>query len=86
MLVSSAVYSIHSFIFLSFPTGTLGPFRGFCDHTYRHTVGLLWTSDQPAAKASTYTRQSFHSQELIVQDEPLASLSGFLDHTHTDTQ
>jgi hypothetical protein len=26
-------------------------------HTYRHTVGLLWTSDQPVAEASTYTRQ-----------------------------
>jgi hypothetical protein len=27
-----------------------------------------------------------HSQALIVQDGPLACLSGFLDHTHTDTQ
>jgi hypothetical protein len=26
-----------------------------------------------------------HSQALIVQDGPLASLSGFLDHTHKDT-
>jgi hypothetical protein len=26
-------------------------------HTYRHTVGLLWTSDQPVAEASTYTGQ-----------------------------
>jgi hypothetical protein len=26
---------------------------------------------------------SFHSQALIVQDGPLASLSGFLDHIHT---
>jgi hypothetical protein len=24
-------------------------------HTIRHTVGLLWTSDQPVAEASTYT-------------------------------
>jgi hypothetical protein len=23
----------------------------------RHTVGLLWTSDQPVAEASTYTGQ-----------------------------
>jgi hypothetical protein len=23
--------------------------------TYRHTVGLLWTSDQPVAETSTYT-------------------------------
>jgi hypothetical protein len=27
-----------------------------------------------------------HSQSLIVQDGPLAPLSGFLDHTHTDTR
>jgi hypothetical protein len=26
-----------------------------------------------------------YSQALIVQDEPLASLSGFLDHTHIQT-
>jgi hypothetical protein len=26
-------------------------------HTYRHAVGLLWTSDQPVAEASTYTGQ-----------------------------
>jgi hypothetical protein len=26
-------------------------------HTYRHTVGLLWTRDQPVAEASTYTGQ-----------------------------
>jgi hypothetical protein len=27
-----------------------------------------------------------HSQELIVQDGPLASLFGFLDHTYIDTR
>jgi hypothetical protein len=26
-------------------------------YTLRHTVGLLWTSDQPVAEASTYTGQ-----------------------------
>jgi hypothetical protein len=26
-------------------------------HILRHKVGLLWTSDQPVAKASTYTGQ-----------------------------
>jgi hypothetical protein len=26
-----------------------------CSHTYRHTVRLLWTSDQPVAETSTYT-------------------------------
>jgi hypothetical protein len=35
------------------------PLSGFLDHTHkiRHTVGLLWTSDQPVAEASTYTGQ-----------------------------
>jgi hypothetical protein len=33
-------------------------FRGFLiTHTYRYTVGLLWTSDQPVAETSTYTGQ-----------------------------
>jgi hypothetical protein len=36
---------------------------------------------------STLTTDTFiHSQTLIVQDGPLASLSGFLDRTHTDTR
>jgi hypothetical protein len=26
-------------------------------HTYRHTVGFLWTSDQPVAETSTCTGQ-----------------------------
>jgi hypothetical protein len=30
--------------------------------------------------------KSIHSQALVVQDGPLASLSGFLDRTHTDTR
>jgi hypothetical protein len=29
----------------------------FLNHTIRRTVGLLWTSDQPVAEASTYTGQ-----------------------------
>jgi hypothetical protein len=33
------------------------PFRGFCDHTYRRTAGLLWTSDLPVAETATYTEQ-----------------------------
>jgi hypothetical protein len=41
------------------PGWTFGlPFRDFLiTHSYRHTVGLLWTSDQPFAKTSTYTGQ-----------------------------
>jgi hypothetical protein len=31
---------------------------GFLDHIQlTHAVGLLWTSDQPVAEASTYTGQ-----------------------------
>jgi hypothetical protein len=29
----------------------------FYPHTIRHTIGLLWTSDQPVAETSTYTGQ-----------------------------
>jgi hypothetical protein len=43
------------------------PFSGFLDHTYRHTVGLLWTSDQPVAEASTYTGQhNIETQETNI--------------------
>jgi hypothetical protein len=31
-----------------------GPVEGFFN-LFRHVVGLLWTSDRPVAKASTYT-------------------------------
>jgi hypothetical protein len=27
-------------------------------HTIRHTVGFIWTSDQPVAEASTYTEHN----------------------------
>jgi hypothetical protein len=34
------------------------PFRvSVITHTIRHTIGLLWTSDQPVAETSTYTGQ-----------------------------
>jgi hypothetical protein len=40
------------------PGRTFGLHFGFSwSHTYRHTVRLLWTSDQPVAEASTYTGQ-----------------------------
>jgi hypothetical protein len=34
----------------------------FLNHTYRHTVGLLCTSDQPVAETSTYTGQ--HKRQI----------------------
>jgi hypothetical protein len=45
-----------------FPVGSQleyrAPFRvSVITHTLRHMVGLLWTSDQPIAEASTYTEQ-----------------------------
>jgi hypothetical protein len=45
----------HSFTGAYSPGRTFGlPFRGFL---ITHTVGLLLTSDQPVAEASTYTGQ-----------------------------
>jgi hypothetical protein len=35
-------------------------------HTYRHTVGLLWTSDQPIAEASTYTGQQYINKKTNI--------------------
>jgi hypothetical protein len=52
-LHNSFIHSfIHSFTGAYSPGRTLGlPFRGFLI-TQRHTVGLLWTSDQPVAEAT----------------------------------
>jgi hypothetical protein len=53
--------AIHSFIHsqaLIVQDGPLASLFGVSwSHTYRHTVGLLWTSDQPVTEASTYTGQ-----------------------------
>jgi hypothetical protein len=47
----------HSFPFVS-NLEHRAPFGVFViTHTYRHTVGLLWMSDQPVAEISTYTGQ-----------------------------
>jgi hypothetical protein len=48
------------------------PFR-FLDHIQlTHTVGLLWTSDQPVAEASTYTGQ----HNIETQETDIHALSG----------
>jgi hypothetical protein len=52
----------------------IGPLLGFLI-LFRHSAGLLWTSDQPSAKASTYrqhrkTRTNIHA------------LSGIRTHDH----
>jgi hypothetical protein len=47
---------IHSLQALIVQDGVLAsPFGVSGSHTYRHTVGLLWTRDQSVAEASTYT-------------------------------
>jgi hypothetical protein len=57
---SSAVFKIC--IFIHFPVvpkfDHRAPFGvSVITHT-RHTVGLLWTSDQPVAETSTYTQHN----------------------------
>jgi hypothetical protein len=62
---NSQISIIKSFEWVSFihsqalivQDGTLASLLGFLGHTNRHTVGLLWTSDQPVAEASNYTGQ-----------------------------
>jgi hypothetical protein len=52
-------YFIHSFT-CAYSPGWMDlwpPFSGFLNYTYRHTIGLLWTSDQPVAETSSYTIQ-----------------------------
>jgi hypothetical protein len=60
---------IHSFTGAYSPGRTFDlPFRGFLiTHIQRHTVGLLWTSDQPVAEASTYTGQ--HNRQTSMPRE-----------------
>jgi hypothetical protein len=43
------------------------------------------TWEVPRGRSRT-AQSSIHPQALTVQDGPLTSLSGFLDHTHTDTR
>jgi hypothetical protein len=53
------LYSVLSFI-IRFPVGSQlehrAPFGvSVITHTIRHTVGLLWTSDQPVADIELFT-------------------------------
>jgi hypothetical protein len=48
--------------FINFPVGSQlehrAPFAvSVISHTFRHTVGLFWTRDQPVAETSTYIGQ-----------------------------
>jgi hypothetical protein len=43
--------------------GPLASLSGFLDH--RHTVGLLWTSDQPVSKTSTCTGQHNRQTSML---------------------
>jgi hypothetical protein len=44
----------------------------FCMIVFRHTVGLLWTSDQPVSEASTYKAQ----HNIETQETNIHALSG----------
>jgi hypothetical protein len=61
MRVSCYVYLILLDIIIIISCSTV-PVRTLASHgrfrnLFRHTVGLLWTSDKTVAKASTYTGQ-----------------------------
>jgi hypothetical protein len=55
---------LNSFIHRRLQSRMASHFGVSWSHTYRHTVGLLWTSDQPVAEASTYTRQ--HNRQTSI--------------------
>jgi hypothetical protein len=58
MLISKQTSQIIHSQALIVQDGPLASFFGVSwSHTYRHTVGFLWTSDQPVAETSTYTGQ-----------------------------
>jgi hypothetical protein len=42
----------------------------FCMIVFRHTVGLLWTSDQPVSETSTSTGQHIHALSRIRTRDP----------------
>jgi hypothetical protein len=42
---------------LTVQDGPLASISGFCDHTYRYKLELLWMSYQPVSETSTYTGQ-----------------------------
>jgi hypothetical protein len=54
-VIKSCFLHIHPLILLFVPNlEHRAPFGVYViTHTIRHTVGLLWTSDQPVAEAST---------------------------------
>jgi hypothetical protein len=59
---------IRSCIFILYPTWNIGPLFGVSVITHtRHTVGLLWTNDQPVAETSAYTgQQNTQTQETNI--------------------
>jgi hypothetical protein len=48
----------------------------FCMILFRHTVGLLWTSDQPVSETSTFTGQ----HNIETQETNIHALSGIQTH------
>jgi hypothetical protein len=60
------------------PNWTIGPLFGVSVITHRHTVVLLWTSDQLVAEASTYTGQ--HNIHINAKETNIHALSGIQTH------
>jgi hypothetical protein len=56
-ILHNGISSIHSQAFTVQDGPLASLFAVSCSHKYRHTVGLLCTSDQPVAETSTYTGQ-----------------------------
>jgi hypothetical protein len=52
----------------------------FCMIVFRHTVGLLWTSDQPVSETSTCTRQ----HNIETQETNIRALSGIRTRDHSN--
>jgi hypothetical protein len=72
-LISFKFFFIHFFLRIFLTVKVFLNHSGFLDHVQlTHTVGLLWTSDQPVAEASTYT--GHHNIET--QETNIHALSG----------
>jgi hypothetical protein len=71
--VLNEISFLPSFLWRYSPNRVLAStFEVSSSHTIRQAAGLLWTSDQPVAKASTYPRQ----HNVQTQDTNIHALSG----------
>jgi hypothetical protein len=57
-ILERPTYYYYYYYYFTLDFSSLLRFFRFLDHIqFTHMVGLLWTSDQPVAEASTYTGQ-----------------------------